>query len=195
MAQNIPDPPNRARRAAWTAVAVAVLAVGAFQTRRSDLASERAQGIEEAEAAAAAARRAQALWSPQRGYASLAGRTFQGATPWGAKTLFEAIPDGSGLAAEFAHASAEQCRGLVEAARTFFDQVIIDGKPQLGSHAEGTACGMFAQNEVRLVKLDPRAGAAGDPSGATIPMNAQLATPAQIEEARAQAARPVRAAQ
>lgn len=129
------------------------IVLGAY---RSGINEGAAQGALEVDAAIAATRRAQTLWSPQTGYSALAGRPYLGVSLWGASTAFESLPLSAGLSVFITYSTRDQCRGAVESASTFFDQVFIDGKPQHGASASGAACGGMGQNALRLVKLELR---------------------------------------
>lgn len=169
--------------------------MAAFGAHRSGARELAAEGEREVDAAIAATRRAQALWSPDAGYAALAGRSYNGASSWGASVGFEALPRSAGLAVSIAHSNMDQCRGAVRAASAFFDQILVDGQPQRGADASEEACGSMGQNALRLVKLERReAGADSQAPGAFSARPALAPSARQLDEARSAREAPARGA-
>lgn len=148
---------SRQRRLlAAIAVLCTLLAFGSVRLHMAAASHQLIQGAEEGNAAAAATRRAQAFWTPDRGYGGMSGRAFAGEASWGAGTLFEPMPGDIGLSINYAYATREQCAGLVRSASVFFDHIFIDGSPA-PKEAPERSCSTLGQNAVRLVTFESRA--------------------------------------
>lgn len=174
---------ERRRHALIFACAGAAIFLGALAIHSSATRSGQLQGSLEADSAVADARRAMALWTPQRGYAPMMGRSFFSASSWGATERVEALDRGLGISVDYAFASQAQCQGLVSNAGPFFDAIMVDGRSALDASGapDPSACSAMGQNAIRLAKIDRRAdeslsaGSVDEQRGGLVP---QAALPA-----------------